>query len=60
MTTAGPARIRSLRSTLASAADLLGGVVACAAAVEAGRRPSNRALRAVGIDAGDWDRIGRR
>ncbi|WP_152044689.1 hypothetical protein [Aureimonas psammosilenae] len=60
MTTAGPAKIRSLRSTLASAATMMDGAIACASAAESGRRPSDRALRAVGIDARHWDRIGTR
>ncbi|GGE00003.1 hypothetical protein GCM10011390_18490 [Aureimonas endophytica] len=60
MTTAGPAKIRSMRSTLASIATMIDGANSCASAAEAGRRPSNHALRAVGIDGRHWDLIGRR
>ena len=60
MTTAGPAKIHSLRSTLSSIATMMDGASACASAAEAGRRPSNRALRTMGIDARHWDRIGSR
>ncbi|KQT69672.1 MULTISPECIES: hypothetical protein [unclassified Aureimonas] len=49
---------RSIRSTFSSIVDVFAGAQACAAAAEAGRRPSNRALEAVGIDAARWDRIG--
>lgn len=55
MTAADPARARSFRASLAAFATMLGGARDCAAAVEAGRRPSERALRAVGIVAHDWD-----
>jgi hypothetical protein len=54
------AKTRSFRSTFAVIASVVGGARECAAAAETGRRPSDRALRAVGIDAGVWDRIGRR
>lgn len=60
MTAARPARSRSLRSGFASFATLMAGALDCAAAAEARRRPSDRALRAVGIASGDWDRIGSR
>ncbi|WP_161992567.1 hypothetical protein [Aureimonas leprariae] len=58
MTAAGPTR--SFRSALAAIATTLAGARDCASAAEAGRRPSDRALRAVGIARRDWDGIGSR
>jgi hypothetical protein len=60
MSTAVPARTHSFRSRLASFAAMLEGARDCAAAVEAGRRPSDRALSSLGIDAAHWDRFGSR
>ena len=50
----------SFRSTMASIADIIGGASVCAAAAESGHRPTSRALRSVGIDAVNWDAIGKR
>lgn len=50
---------RRLRSRLAAMAEAFRGANACAAAAANGGRPSARALRAVGIDAQSWDRIGK-
>ena len=55
---AAPTR-RSIRSTLASIADIIGGAGACAAAAESGHRPNSRALNAVGISGASWDAIGK-
>lgn len=60
MTAPSRARTRSFRFTLASIATLMDGAFDCAAAVEAGRRPSERSLRAIGISSREWDRIGTR
>lgn len=50
---------RSLRRTLLSIADVISGAGACAAAAESGRTPNRHALKAVGIDADTWNRIGK-
>lgn len=50
---------RSFTSRLRSLTDFVGGVAACAAAAEAGRRPSRAALKAAGIDADQYYGISR-
>ncbi|MBB3950400.1 hypothetical protein [Aureimonas jatrophae] len=45
------ARNRTLGSRVRALTDLFGAAAACAAAAEAGRRPSRDALKRVGIDA---------
>ena len=46
-----PSRIHQFGRQLRNFADTLGGVASCAAAAEAGKRPSRTALKAAGIDA---------
>ncbi|WP_156417838.1 hypothetical protein [Aureimonas sp. AU4] len=45
------ARNRTLGSRVRALTDLFGAAASCAAAAEAGRRPSREALTRVGIDA---------
>lgn len=51
---------RSFRSSVSSFLRAVGGAQECARAAESGRMPSREALRAVGIDADAWSRIGTR
>lgn len=48
--TASTSRMRTLGRRLRGFADTMNGAVACAAAAEAGKRPSREALKAAGID----------
>ena len=50
---------RSFRAGVSSFLLAIGGARECAQAFESGRRPSRRALNAVGIDEAAWDRIGK-
>ncbi|WP_062210018.1 hypothetical protein [Aureimonas sp. AU12] len=49
--TTQPSRFRQFGRQIRSFTDTFGGVASCAAAAEAGKRPSRSALKAAGIDA---------
>lgn len=49
----------NFRAKVRAMANFMDGVAACAAAAEAGRRPSRRALTDAGIDADAYYNIGR-
>ncbi len=50
-------RTRSFGQRLRSMTETFGGIAACAAAAEAGKRPSRAALTAAGIEPGAFDEI---
>ncbi|BDA82885.1 hypothetical protein Sa4125_04270 [Aureimonas sp. SA4125] len=50
---------RGFRSSVSSFLRIVGGAQECAQAAGSGRTPSREALRAVGIDAGAWNSIGK-
>ncbi len=56
--TAANSRLRTFGRRLRGFADTMNGAAACAAAAEAGRQPSARALRAAGIDPKAYSEIG--
>jgi hypothetical protein len=52
-------RFSQFSRQIRSFADMFGGAVECAAAVEAGRRPSERALAKVGLSKNSFDGLAR-
>ncbi|WP_061933566.1 hypothetical protein [Aureimonas sp. AU22] len=50
-------RTRSFGQRLRSMTETFGGIAACAAAAEAGKRPSRAALKAAGIEPNAFDDV---
>ncbi|WP_279480467.1 hypothetical protein [Aureimonas sp. SK2] len=50
-------RTRSIGQRIRSMTETFGGIAACAAAAEAGKRPSRAALKAAGIEPSAFDDV---